>query len=163
MRSRRKSTAPTAPAAQLRAVTGATKLTFSKDKAAKSAKNATAIMARPTHIQPTAKAFRINRINADGRKSVTSPICFMARVTQSSPPVPATTMTQSKRNSRTLGFDRSGAGRSVSHDEYSQANHGDAQPTQRRDHFTEQEVAEQRDHGIGKGRSGLQIAIVRPG
>src|ERR1700681_2222485 len=102
-----------------------------------------AIMAMPIHIQPTVKALKINRANAAGRKSVTSPICFMARVTQSSPPVPATTITQSKRSSRKSDLDRGGrAGRSVSHDKYAQANHADSDPTQWRNHLAEQEIAE---------------------
>jgi len=99
-------------------------------------------MAMPIHIHATVRAFKINRTNAEGRKSVTSPICFMARVTQSSPPVPATTMTQSKRNSRTSDFDRGGSGWSVPHDQYTKANYANTEPTEWRYHFTEQEIAE---------------------
>src|ERR1700730_6882181 len=98
-------------------------------------------MAMPIHIHATVRAFKINRTSATGRKSVTSPICFMARVTQSSPPVPATTITHSKRNSRTSAVERGGSGWSVPHDQYAKTNHGDPEPTQRRYHFTEQEIA----------------------
>ena len=49
-------------------------------------------MPTPNHIHFTRKARPMTRTMAAGRKSWTSPTCFMARETHSSPPVPATTI-----------------------------------------------------------------------
>src|SRR5450432_2775789 len=107
-------------------------------------------MAMPIHIHPTKNARRINRNSAAGRKSWTSPMSFIARVTHSSPPVPATIMIRNKMASRTSDFNRGGARMSVAHDEHAETNDGHAKPAQRRNGFPQQQVAQQRHHRVGK-------------
>src|SRR5690348_16355002 len=61
------------------------------DKTANIEKNASAIKETPSHIHGSFMARKITLANENGRKSFTSPTRFMARVTHSSPPVPAHT------------------------------------------------------------------------
>lgn len=89
----RKTLPPKAATANLNAEDGKTKLTLASDSIASSAKNATAINVIPVHIAGTVIARPVTRAIDDGRKSVTSPIVFMARETKSSPPVPTKTIT----------------------------------------------------------------------
>src|SRR5450755_402560 len=121
------------------------------------------IMAMPIHIHPTKNARRINRSSAAGRKSWTSPMSFMARVTHNSPPVPATMIIRNKRASRTSDFDRCGARMRLADDEDAKTDDDHAEPTQWRDDFAEEQVAEQRHHRVGKRGSWLHIAVVGPG
>jgi len=52
---------------------------------------------------------------------------------------------------------------SVTNDEDAQANYGNASPAKEIYFFTEKPKAENGDHEIGKSRSGLNVAVIRPG
>lgn len=51
----------------------------------------------------------------------------------------------------------------AANDENAKADQGDAGPAKRRDVFTENEIAEDRDGSIGQGGGGLNVAVVGPG
>src|ERR1700675_2510739 len=103
----------------------------------------------PAHNQPTRMARKIKRAIARGRKSFTSPTTFMARETQSSPPVPATTIRKKRIASSKLALLRAAlraARVGLPHNEDAQADDGYPQPAQRRNRFAQHEISQQRHH-----------------
>src|SRR6267378_6189139 len=87
---------------------------------------------------------------------------FIARVTQSSPPVPATITRNKKKNSRTVRPLR-GAWWSAADHKYADANHSDAGPTQWRNNFLQEEVTQRGNDSVRESGGRLYVAIVRPG
>src|SRR5271163_3537158 len=108
-------------------------------------------MPTPIHIQGTVSARRMTRSTCAGWKLGASPTTFIARETQSSPPVPATTIKKNKTKSRTGALLRSlqfgcfrGRGRIWTRppdDKDAQADHCDSGPAQGRDPLAEHQVA----------------------
>ncbi len=72
-------------------MTGTTKLTSYQESIVRNAKNDVAISAMLIHSQPERMARQTKFAIARGRKSCTSPNCFMACVSTTSPPVPVAT------------------------------------------------------------------------
>src|SRR5580704_13227247 len=108
----------------------------------------------PAHNHPTRMARKIKRAIESGRKSFTSPTTFMARETQSSPPVPATTIREKSSASSKLALLQThwrvlrAARAGLPHDEDAQANDAYPQPTQRRNRLAQHEISQQCDYTV---------------
>src|SRR5260370_32639005 len=109
------------------------------DKAPSRAKNATAIIPPPSHIQGTRSALRITFATSVGRKLGASPTTFIARETHNSPPVPATTIKIKRMKCRNLNLPRRLRIGAADH-KNAQANNRYTRPSQRRDFFTQHQV-----------------------
>src|SRR5258705_12516802 len=111
------------------------------DKAPSRAKNATAIIPPPSHIQGTRSARRMTFATSVRRKLGLSPTTFIARETHNSPPVPATTIKVNRMKWDNLNLPRRSRIGSADHKD-AQTNHRDTRPSQRRDSFTQHQISQ---------------------
>src|ERR1700675_664723 len=112
------------------------------DKAPNKAKNATAIIPPPSHIQGTRSALRMTFASSVGRKLGLSPTTFIARETHNSPPVPATTIKLNRMKWGNLNLPRRSRIGSADH-KHAQANHRDTSPAQGRNSFPQHQISQQ--------------------
>src|SRR6266581_3511917 len=131
------------------------------DKAPNRAKNATAIIPPPSHIQGTRSALRMTFAISAGRKLEVSPTTFIARETHNSPPVPATTIKVNRMKWDNLYLPRRSRIGPADH-KNAQANNRDTRPSQGRNSFTQHQISQQRNHAISKRGSGLNEAVICP-
>src|SRR5271170_262990 len=111
------------------------------DKAPSREKNATVIIAPPSHIQGTRSARRITFAASIGRKLGASPTTFIARETHNSPPVPATTIKVNKMKCGNLNLPRRSRIGAADH-KNAQANNRDTGTSQGRDSFPQHQIPE---------------------
>src|SRR5271156_637161 len=111
------------------------------DKAPSREKNATVIIAPPSHIQGTRSARRITFAPSIGRKLGASPTTFIARETHNSPPVPATTIRVNRMRCGNLNLLRRSRIGTADH-ENTHTNNGYSGPPQGRHRFTQQQIPE---------------------
>src|ERR1700730_3582891 len=111
------------------------------DKAPSRAKNATAIIPPPSHIQGTRSALRITLATSVGRKLGASPTTFIARETHNSPPVPATTIKVNKMKCGNLNLPRRSRTGAADH-KNAEADNRYTGPSQGRNPFTQHQVPE---------------------
>src|SRR5277367_597911 len=104
------------------------------DKAPNRAKNATAIIPPPSHIQGTRSALKITLATSVGRKLGASPTTFIARETHNSPPVPATTIRANRMKCGNLNLLRRSRIGAADH-ENAHTNNRYTGPSQGRDSF----------------------------
>ena len=101
-------------------------------------------MEMPAHIHGWRNARRTTLTISVGRKLLASPALFIARETQSSPPVPAITITVNRAKSRNLNLPRSflrGRARSgMAYDKNTQTDDCDPKPSQGGNGLTQNQI-----------------------
>src|SRR6266404_4901186 len=116
----------------------------------------------PTHIHGKRNDSRTNVKMELGLNSWTSPTPFMARLTDSSPAVPATTMKKKRTASRTSRYSCC-AGWGPAYEENTETNYRDTKPAQWRNYLAEKKITQNGDGEIGQRRGRLYVTIVCPG